>query len=116
MAAGAGAAQDVIYARAVVLVDPSPDPASFDRKDCSLVLFEIGLCMYGPRLPRQAHQEDREVPPPSLRHTAIMETRRPRVHPIYRPRKHHAPSIQDTVSNIATALAKARPCIDNKGK
>jgi len=27
-----------------VLVDPSLDPASFNRMDCSLILFEIGLC------------------------------------------------------------------------
>jgi hypothetical protein len=42
MAAGAGAAPDIIYALGVP-VDPSPDPASFDRKDCALILFEIGF-------------------------------------------------------------------------
>jgi hypothetical protein len=42
MATVAGAAPDIIYARGV-LVDPSPDPTSFDRKDCSLVLFKIGF-------------------------------------------------------------------------
>ena len=41
-AARAGAAPDIIYARGVP-VDPSPDPASFDRKDCALILFEIGF-------------------------------------------------------------------------
>jgi hypothetical protein len=43
MAAGAGAASDIIYARGVP-ADPSPDIDSFNRKDCSLVLFEIGFC------------------------------------------------------------------------
>jgi hypothetical protein len=43
MAVGAGAAADIIYARGVP-GDPSPDPASFDRKDCALVLFELGFC------------------------------------------------------------------------
>ena len=43
MAARAGVAPGIIYARGVP-VNPSPDPASFDRKDFSLILFEIGLC------------------------------------------------------------------------
>jgi hypothetical protein len=43
MAEGAGAALNIIYARGVP-VDPNSDPDSFDRKDCSLVLFEIGFC------------------------------------------------------------------------
>jgi len=42
MATGAGATPDIIYARGVP-VDPSPDPTSFDRKECSLILFEIGF-------------------------------------------------------------------------
>ena len=40
--AGAGAAPDIIYARGVPF-DLSPDPASFNHKECSLVLFEIGF-------------------------------------------------------------------------
>ena len=43
MAAGAGAAPDIIYARGVP-VDPSSDLDSFNRKDYSVDLFEIGLC------------------------------------------------------------------------
>ena len=42
-AEGAGAAPDIIYARGVP-ADPIPDQDSFDRKDCSLILFEIGFC------------------------------------------------------------------------
>ncbi len=42
-AAGAEAAPDIIYARGV-LADPTPVPDTFDRKDCSLILFEIGFC------------------------------------------------------------------------
>ena len=42
-AAGAGAAPDIIYAR-IVPADPTSDYDSFDRKDYSLVLFEIGFC------------------------------------------------------------------------
>ena len=42
MATRMRAAPDIIYARGVP-VDPTPDPHSFDRKDCSLILFEIGF-------------------------------------------------------------------------
>ncbi len=44
MAAGAEIGPDIIYARGVVPTVPIPDPNSFDRKDFSLVLFEIGFC------------------------------------------------------------------------
>jgi len=43
MAAGVGAAPDIIYARGVP-ADPTPDLGSFDIKNGSLTLFEIGLC------------------------------------------------------------------------
>jgi hypothetical protein len=37
-------APDLIYARGVPNT-PSPDPTSFDRRQCTLILVEIGLCM-----------------------------------------------------------------------
>jgi len=37
--------------------------------------------LQGPRTPRKAHKEDREVPPPPLRPTMILGPREPRVHP-----------------------------------
>ena len=43
MVTGAGVAPDIIYARGVP-ADPSPEINSFNRKDCSLILFEIGFC------------------------------------------------------------------------
>jgi hypothetical protein len=43
MAAEAGAAPDIIYARGVP-ADPSPGIDSFNRKDCTLIFFEIGFC------------------------------------------------------------------------
>jgi hypothetical protein len=46
--------------------------------------------LHGPRLSRQAHKEDQEVPPPSMRPTPILGPRRPRVHPHW-PRRHHSP-------------------------
>ena len=43
IAAGTGAAPDIIYARGVP-ADPSPEIDSFNRKDWSLMLLEIGFC------------------------------------------------------------------------
>jgi hypothetical protein len=41
--AGHGTAPDLIYARGAPNT-PSPDPISFDRKQCTLAIVEIGLC------------------------------------------------------------------------
>ena len=43
MTAGAEVAHDIIYARGVP-AEPSPEIDSLNRKDCSLILFEIGFC------------------------------------------------------------------------
>jgi hypothetical protein len=43
MAAGARAAPDIIYARGMP-ADPSLDFDTFKRKDCTLILFEVGFC------------------------------------------------------------------------
>jgi len=40
---GHGTTPDLIYARGVPNT-PSPDPTSFDRKECTLVIVEIGFC------------------------------------------------------------------------
>jgi hypothetical protein len=41
--AGHGTAPDLIYARGVP-DSPDPDPNAFDRKQCSLIVIEIGFC------------------------------------------------------------------------
>ncbi len=43
MAAGAGAAPEIIYVQGVS-IDPSPDLNSFNRKKCSIILIEVGFC------------------------------------------------------------------------
>ena len=43
MAAGLGAAPDIVYARGVP-ADPSSDIDAFIRKDFSLILIEVGFC------------------------------------------------------------------------
>ena len=44
IAAGVGAAPTSSMPDQGVPVDPSPEIDSFNRKDCSLILFEIGFC------------------------------------------------------------------------
>ena len=44
MAAGAGAAPDIIYARGVP-ADPSLDFDAFNMKECTLILIEVGFCL-----------------------------------------------------------------------
>jgi hypothetical protein len=41
--AGHGTSPDLIYARGVPNT-PSPDPTSFDQKQCTLIIVEIGFC------------------------------------------------------------------------
>jgi hypothetical protein len=41
--AGHGTAPDLIYAGGVPNT-PSPEPITFDRKKCNLILIEIGFC------------------------------------------------------------------------
>ncbi len=43
MSIGAEAANDIVYAQGVP-ADPNPDINAFNRKDCSLILIEVGLC------------------------------------------------------------------------
>ena len=43
MAAGARATPDIIYARRVP-ADPSLDIDAFTKKECTLILIEVGLC------------------------------------------------------------------------
>ena len=110
MAAGAEAAPDIIYARGVS-VDPSPDPASFDRKDYSLVIFKIGFC-------RDLGCQDKLTKKTEKYHACLCALRRywGRVDLVCIPIGHSGTTLQDTASDIATALAKSRPSIYNKGK
>ena len=41
--AGHGTTPDLVYARGVPNT-PSPDATNFDRKHCTLIIVEIGLC------------------------------------------------------------------------
>ena len=87
MAAGAGVAPDIIYARRVP-ADPFPQIGSFYRKGCSLILFEISLLMQGPLLPQEAQEKNRQMQPLGDHAPTILGEGRPRMHP-HRPRRHN---------------------------
>jgi len=94
-----------------VPVDPSPDPASFDRKDCALIFFEIGFC-------RDLGCQGKLTNKIEKYHPLLYALRRywGHVELACIPIGHAGTNLQDTADAIATALAKARPSIDIKGK
>jgi hypothetical protein len=100
MAARAGAAPDIIYAREVP-ADPSPGIDSFSRKDCPLILFEIGFCR-----DLGCHKKLKEK---IDKYTPLVTTLRHywgRVDLVCIPNGHAGTTLNDTASDIATALAK----------
>ncbi len=105
MAASAGASPDIIYARRVP-ADPSPELDNFDRKDCYLILFEIGFCKGLGGHEKLAEKTDKYNP-------LICALRRywGRVDVICIPIGHAGTILHDTATNIATPLSQDRPSI-----
>jgi hypothetical protein len=105
MAAGVGAAPDIIYAR-IAPADPTPDLDSFDRKDdCSLILFEIGFC-------RDLGCHDKLAKKTEKYHPLLCAFRRywGRVELVcIVPIGHAGNTLHDTATDIANALAMACP-------
>ena len=105
IAAGAGAAPDNIYALGV-----PPNPAdsidSFDRKDCSLVFFEIGFC-------RDLGCHEKRAEKTAKYQPLLRALRRywGRVELVCIPIGHAGTTLLDTATDIAAALAKVRPSI-----
>ena len=108
MAAGAGAAPDIIYARGVP-ADPTSDFDSFDRKNCSLILFEIGFC-------RDLGLHDTRTKKTEKYHLLLCALRRywGRVELVCIPIGHAGTTLIDTANDISAALAKNRPSISAK--
>jgi len=110
MAAGVGAAPDIIYAWGV-LADPTRDLYFFDRKDCSLILSEIGFC-------RDLGCHDKLFKKIEKSHPPLCALRRywGRVELVCVPNGHAGTTIHDTATDLATTLAKVRPSIAAKQK
>ena len=103
MAAGVGAAPDIIYPRGVP-TDPTPDLDFFDRNDCSLILFEIGFC-------KDLGCHDKLAKKTEKYHLLLCALRRywGRVDLVCIPICHAAITLHDTATDIANALAMACP-------
>ena len=84
--------------------DPTPDLDSFDRNNCSLVLFEIGFC-------RNLGLNDKLAKKTEKYHPLLCALRLywGRVELVCIPIGHAGTTLLDTATDIATALAKARP-------
>jgi hypothetical protein len=91
-----------------VPADPTSDHDSFDRKDCSLVLFEIGFC-------RDLGLHDKRTKKTEKYHPLLCALRRywGRVDLVCIPIGNAGTTLNDTASGIATALAKVRPSSDD---
>jgi hypothetical protein len=103
MAAGAGAAPDIIYARGVP-ADPFSD--AFNKKDCSLILFEVGFCRDLGFHEKYTQKTDKYLP-------LLTALRKDwgRVEFVSIPIGHAGTTLIDTAIDFASALAKVRPSI-----
>ncbi len=106
MSARAGAAPDIIYARGVP-AEPSPDIDSFNRKDCSLIVFEIGFRRNLGCLKKLKVKKTEEYNP------LVTTLRRywGRADLVCIPIGQAGTALNETTSEIATALVKVRPSI-----
>jgi hypothetical protein len=98
-------APDIIYARGVSAV-LSPEIDSFNRKDCSLILFEVGLCR-----DLGCHEKREEK---TGKYNPLLATLRRywgRVDLVCIPIGHAGTTLNDTATDIATALSQVRPSI-----
>ncbi len=84
--------------------NPTPDPETFNRKDCSLILFEIGFC-------RVLGCHDKLTKKTEKYHPLLCAVRLywGRVELVCIPIDHAGTTLHDVATDIATALAKVRP-------
>ena len=86
--------------------DPSPEIESFNRKDCSLILFEIGFCKDLGCHKKLKGKTDKYNPlVTTLRRYWV------RVDFVCIPIGHAGTTLNDTATDIATALVQVRPSI-----
>ena len=108
MAAGAGAAPDIVYARGVP-ADPSSD--AFNKKDCSLILFEVGFCR-----DLGCHEKYTQKTEKYLPLLTALRKYWGRVEFVSIPIGHAGTTLIDTANDFASALAKVRPSIASDRK
>jgi hypothetical protein len=100
---GRGVTPDLIYARGVPNV-PNPDPSSFDKASCSLLLIEVG---FGSDLNLKAKLEEK-----TLKYQPLLEELKREwgdVRLVCVPIGHAGTLLAETAEHLARALATRRP-------
>jgi hypothetical protein len=101
--AGHGTAPDLIYARGVADFS-SPDPISFDRKQCTLIIIEIGFCRDVGCVEKLEEKTSKYAP---LLEALIRY--RGRVEFIAIPVGHAGTTLNRTLHQLTTAISTVRP-------
>jgi hypothetical protein len=103
MAAGAGAAPVIVYTQGV---PADPSSGAFNKKDCSLILFEVGFCRDLGCHEKYTQKIDKYLP-------LLIALRKywGRVEFVSIPIGHAGTTLIDTANDFASALAKVRPSI-----
>jgi len=103
--AGQGAAPDLIYVRGL---PPDTDPSNqhFDRKDCNIIIVELGFCR-DLGLPDKLLEKQTKYQPLS---SALLQYWG-HVDVVCIPVGHAGTTLSRTVDNLANALARVRPSI-----
>jgi hypothetical protein len=112
IAAGVGAAPDIVYARGIPDNLPS-DFSAFNRKDCTLLLFEVGFCRDFGCNEKYKQHTDKYFP-----FLTALRKYWGRIELVCIPIGHAGTTLTDNANDFAAALAKARPFIaaQRKGK
>jgi hypothetical protein len=110
MAIGARAAPGIIYARGVP-ADLPLDFDAFNKKDCTLILFEVGFYR-----DLGCHQKYTEKTDKYLPLLTALRKYWGRVEFVCIPIGHAGTTLIDTVNDFAAALAKVRPSIATERK
>jgi len=103
--AGHGASPDLVYARGVPDT-PAPDPTSFDRKQCALIIVEIGFCRdLGCDI--KIDKKTEKYPPP----IAALRKYCERVELIALPIGHAGATLIRTLEHLTAAFSTVRPSV-----
>jgi ribonuclease HI len=101
--AGHGTAPDLIYARGVP-DSPHPDPSAFDRKQCTLIIIEIGFCRDFGCVEKLEEKTSKYAPL-----LAALRTYWGRVELIAFPIGHAGTTLTRTLEQLTTAFSAVRP-------
>jgi hypothetical protein len=103
---GHGTAPDLIYARGVP-DSPSPGPSTFDRKQCILIIFEIGFCQdFG------CHERLQEKTAKYAPLVNALKALWGKVVFVAIPVGHAGTTLKETQRHVAQALSATRPEIE----